>query len=106
MGDSTARIELRAKAIRSLRRKRDLRGHLVALVIVMGAFWVVWAVIAVQLGGWFPWPVFPTVGWGIGLALHAWSVYGPADRPLTEESIQREEQLLARAAIDDHDGRK
>jgi hypothetical protein len=60
---------------------------------------------AVQLGGWFPWPVFLTVGWGIGLALHAWSVFGPAQRPLIEENIQREERLLAPATIDDHDRR-
>ena len=93
--ESTTQAEVRAQAIRSLRRKRDFRGHIVAFLIVLGAFWVVWAVMAVQLDAWFPWPVFPTVGWGIGLALHAWSVYGPPPRPMTEESIQREERRLA-----------
>jgi hypothetical protein len=106
MSDTTAQAEWRAQAIRSLRRKRELGRHLVAFAIVIGAFWIVWAVVAVQLGGWFPWPVFPTVGWGIGLALHAWSVYGPAPRPMTEESISREERRLTRAAADDHDWRK
>ena len=28
------------------------------------------------------------VGWGIGLALHGWGVYG--ERPITEAEIQRE----------------
>ena len=93
--ESTTQAEVRAQAIRSLRRKRDFRGHLVAFLIVLGAFWVVWAVMGVQLGVWFPWPVFPTVGWGIGLVLHAWSVYGPPPRPMTEESVQREERRLA-----------
>ena len=93
--ESTTQAEVRAQAIRSLRRKRDFRGHIVAFLIVLGAFWVVWAVMAVQLDAWFPWPVFPTVGWGIGLALHAWSVYGPAIPPDDQESIQREERRLA-----------
>ena len=86
MSDSTTHAEVRAQAIRRLRRKRELRMHIVAFLVVLGALWVVWAVMAVQLDVWFPWPVFPTVGWGIGLALHAWSVYGPPPRPMTEES--------------------
>jgi len=34
------------------------------------------------------WPIFPMLGWGIGLGLHAWAVYG--SHPPTEEEIQRE----------------
>ena len=64
--ESTTQAEVSVQAIRSLRRKRDLSMHLVAFLIVLGALWVVWAVMAVQLDIWFPWPVFPTVGWGIG----------------------------------------
>jgi hypothetical protein len=41
---------------------------------------------------WFPWPVFVTLGWGIGVAFHAWDVYGP--RPITEDEIEPEEMFL------------
>ena len=34
------------------------------------------------------WPVWVILGWGIGLARHAWCAYG--ERPITEEEILRE----------------
>lgn len=34
------------------------------------------------------WPVWPTLGWGIAVAMSAWSVYG--SRPITEDDIQTE----------------
>jgi len=43
--------------------------------------------------GWtFPWPVFPTLGWGIGLALNAWDVYGRKD--ITAADVDREMEKL------------
>jgi hypothetical protein len=46
---------------------------------------VIWAVTGPH--GFF-WPVFPIVGWGIGVVMNAWDVYW---RPrITEKDIQRE----------------
>ncbi len=39
-------------------------------------------------GSWFPWPVFVTLAWGIGIAMNAWDVY--FRRPISEEDISRE----------------
>ena len=39
-------------------------------------------------GAGFFWPVFPIVGWGIGVAVNAWEAFGPD--PVTEERIRRE----------------
>jgi hypothetical protein len=50
---------------------------------------VIWAVINVH--GFF-WPVFPIVGWGIGVVMNAWDVYGR--REISEEDIQREMERL------------
>jgi hypothetical protein len=38
--------------------------------------------------------VFPIFGWGIGLGVHAWSVYGRRD--ITEEEIAREIDTMRR----------
>jgi 2TM domain len=79
----------RREALRQLKKKQGFRTHLIAYVLVNGFLWVVWGVIyAAASGPWFPWPVFPLFGWGIGLALHAWDVYGR--KPFTEEAIDRE----------------
>ena len=37
-------------------------------------------------------PIFPILGWGVGLAANAWDVYGR--RPITEDEIRRETDRL------------
>ncbi len=38
------------------------------------------------------WPIFPILGWGIGVAANAWDVYG--NKPPSEDEIQREVERL------------
>ena len=82
--------DLRTEAIRSLRKKRDFRSHLVAYVLVNALLVVIWA----ATGADFFWPIFPIVGWGIGVVFNAWDVYGR--RPITEEAIRKEQERLRR----------
>jgi hypothetical protein len=81
--------ELREQAITRLKKKRDFRTHLFMYVAVNVMLIVIWAI--TSDGGFF-WPIFPILGWGIGVAGNAWDVYGR--KPLTEEQIQREQQRL------------
>jgi uncharacterized membrane protein len=87
---ATTESGLREEAIRSLRKKRDFRSHLLAYTLVNAMLIVIWAV----TGANFFWPIFPIVGWGIAVAFNAWDVYGR--RPITEEEIQREQARLRR----------
>lgn len=80
--------ELREQAIRQLRKKRDFRTHLFIYVLVNAMLVVIWAV----TGAGFFWPAFVILGWGIGVAAHAWDVY--ARKPITEEEIRRETERL------------
>src|SRR3954452_23984536 len=82
--------DLRTVAIRRLHRKREFFEHLVSYLIVNGVLVVVWLIIALTTGAWFPWPLFPIAGWGIGLAFHAWSAFGPSSRPIDEAAVERE----------------
>jgi hypothetical protein len=82
--------DLRQEAIRRLKKKRDFRAHLVSYVLVNALLVVIWAVTS---SGFF-WPIFPLVGWGIGLAFNAWDAYGR--RPITEADIRREQERLRR----------
>lgn len=84
--------DLRAEAIRRLKKRRDFRAHLVAYLLVNALLLAIWAVVWLTSGVWFPWPLFAIFGWGIGLAFHAWDVYG--SRPITEDEIRREESRL------------
>jgi hypothetical protein len=83
-----ADVELREEALRRLEKKRDFRAHLLAYVLVNAFLWLIWGVVYAVGGTWFPWPVFPLFGWGIGLTFHAWDTYGR--RPFREQDIERE----------------
>jgi uncharacterized membrane protein len=75
----------RDRAVTQLKKRRDFYGHLLVYVLVNTFLVVIWAVTGAH--GFF-WPVFPIVGWGIGVVMNAWDVYW---RPrITEQDIQRE----------------
>jgi hypothetical protein len=76
---------LRQKAIKQLKRRRDFRGHLLVYVLVNAFLVAVWAL--TNPDGFF-WPVFPIVGWGIGVVMNAWDVYRGDE--FSEAQIRRE----------------
>jgi hypothetical protein len=67
--------ELRERAITRLKKKRDFRGHVFIYVAVNTMLVVIWAVTGAE----FFWPIFPILGWGMGVAFHAWNTYGNTD---------------------------
>jgi 2TM domain len=80
--------ELREQAILQLKKKRDFRTHIFIYALVNAMLIVIWAV----TGAGFFWPVFPIVGWGIGVGANAWDVY--ARKPISEDEIRRETERL------------
>ena len=88
---STRESDLRERAIKRLKKRRDFHGHVLVYLLVNAFLVVIWAV--TSPGGFF-WPIFPMVGWGIGVVMNAWDVYFAED--FGEEDIDREMQRLSR----------
>ena len=80
--------ELRKLAVSRLKKKRDFSTHVVIYVIVNAMLVGIWAV----TGAGFFWPIFPILGWGIGVGANAWDVYGR--KPITEDVVPRETARL------------
>jgi Domain of unknown function (DUF1707)/2TM domain len=59
---------------RRARARAGFQRHLFTFLWVNGMLVVIWAL--TNFGGYF-WPIWPIFGWGIGLASHAFAVYGP-----------------------------
>lgn len=53
------------------RRKRKLREHTRSYVIVNTFLASLWLVLGLTTGAWFPWFLFPLLGWGMGYTFHA-----------------------------------
>jgi len=89
--ERVATDDLRQAAITRLHKKRDLQAHVLAFVLVnlfLNAIWLL------TMPGGFYWPMFPLLGWGIGLAFHVWDVYGGSTP--SEEDIRTEMDRMSR----------
>jgi hypothetical protein len=74
----------REAAISRLKAKRDFTTNLVSYAVINAMLIGIWAV----TGAGYFWPIWVILGWGIGIAMHAWTVFGR--KPITEEEVQRE----------------
>jgi 2TM domain-containing protein len=83
---------LRAEAIAQLKKRRDFGAHLLVYFLVNGFIVLIWAM--TDLHGFF-WPIFPIVGWGIGVVLNAWDVFRRSS--FSEEQISRQIKHLQSA---------
>lgn len=79
---------LREQALRRLTKRRELNTHVVVFTLVNLTVWGIWAAIAATSGSSWPWPLFLTLFWGIGLVMNAWDVY--FRKPITEHELERE----------------
>jgi hypothetical protein len=75
----------REAAVKRLKEKRDFWSHVAVYVLVNALLVVVWAVTSGSLANF--WPMWPILGWGIALGLHAWDVFR---KPISEEAIRKE----------------
>jgi 2TM domain len=78
----------RERAIARLKKKSEFRADLLAYVLVNAFLVAIWAV----TGAHFFWPVFPILGWGIGVVFHARDAYW--GETFSEDQISREMQRM------------
>jgi hypothetical protein len=81
--------ELHELAVERLEKRADFWPHLLAYVLVNLTLVVVWFLTSSDV---IFWPLFPILGWGIGVAFHAWDVFRA---PVSEARIQREMERLS-----------
>lgn len=84
---------VREVALKRLADKKDFQQHLTIYGLVMTLLVVIWLL----TGGWgeYFWPIWPMLGWGLAVAIHAGSVYFEHQHP-TEEQIAREAEKVRR----------
>ncbi len=83
---------LRELALRRVKKRRDFHAHLFSYAVVNTLIWGIWAIVALTSGGWYPWPIWVTACWGIGLIFHVWDTY--FRRPITEDEVAKEMEHL------------
>ncbi|MBL0886406.1 2TM domain-containing protein [Myceligenerans indicum] len=79
----------RTQAVERLKKRSEFWTHLAVYVLINAMLVVVWFFTTAD--GFF-WPVFPLVGWGIGLFFHGVDTFR---RPFSEDRIRREMDRMA-----------
>ncbi len=73
-------IDLRERA-----RKRVVsRYHLSIYLVMVLVFWATWYVATYPEKRGIPWPIFPMIGWGMGILFHYLSAYH-GDKAVSKE---------------------
>jgi len=55
------------KQLHELAKKRvDFRRHLIVYFVINGILWATWWLSGTE----YPWPIWPTAGWGVGIIFH------------------------------------
>lgn len=85
--------QLRELAKARLIKRREFVAHLLAYLLVNAFFLAIWVI----TGAGFFWPVFPILGWGIGLLFHGWDTFSA---PLSKARIDREVTRLRRSSAE------
>jgi hypothetical protein len=72
-------------------RRASFKRHLATYIIVNAFLWLIWAFSGARTHeGSIPWPLWSTLGWGIGLASHYVSAYIASK----ENSVEKEYEKL------------
>ncbi len=58
--------------------KRAFYGRVAVFAAIAAGLWIIWAVVTDDKTG-TPWPIWPTLGMGVAVAIDAWRMFG-ADR--------------------------
>ena len=97
--------DLRRRAEKQLKRKAQFRQHLSSYLVVNGLLVAIWAL----TGRSYFWPIWPILGWGVGLAFDALSLRdgGPPTLAQIEaeaERLRRRDERRGAAGMDGVDG--
>lgn len=65
--------EINEQLWQQAKARADFKTHLTAYLIINGMLWLIWLFTSGAQS--HPWPIWPTIGWGIGLLFNYLDVY-------------------------------
>jgi len=65
-----ARERSRQRAERAVADQAAARRHLAAYVAGSALMIAIWLAVGLATGAWYPWPIWPILGWGFGVIHH------------------------------------
>jgi len=80
---------------RIAKKRADFKRHLASYIIINSFLWAIWYITEGRYEGlkdfYLAWPIWPTLGWGVGLAFNYFAAYHDMDK---DTATQREYDKL------------
>lgn len=77
------------------RKRAAFQRHLITYLVINGFLWVLWYLNGgYRFGGGTPWPIWPMLGWGIGLAFNYFEAYQGDKDSLAQREYKKLEREL------------
>jgi hypothetical protein len=73
-------------------KRADFKKKLFTYLIVNGFLWLIWLFTNQNNSGNYsniPWPIWPTLGWGIGIAFQYFDAYNKAGNSLADKEYEK-----------------
>jgi len=79
------------------KKRAGFKSHFITYLVMVPFFWLIWWFTGAHTSGGinWPWPIWPTAGWGVGLFFHYLGAYVFHK----ENSVEREYEKLKRERI-------
>ena len=83
---------------RMAQKRAQFKKHLTTYIIINGFFWVIWFIGDFMqfgnehYGSSYPWPIWPMLGWGIGLAFNYFEAYHGDKNTLADREYEKLKQ--------------
>jgi hypothetical protein len=79
------------KELWKIAKKRvGFKRHLATYIVINLMFWAIWFISDYKNGNTgFPWPIFPMIGWGIGLTFNFLGAYVFSDKLSVEKEFEK-----------------
>ena len=72
------------------KKRASFKSHLVTYIVINAFLWTLWYLTGGRdYNRGLPWPVWPALGWGIGLAFHYFGAYVTDGRHAIEKEYQK-----------------
>jgi hypothetical protein len=74
------------------KRRASFKSHFATYLVIVAFFWIIWWFTGAHDGGMgWPWPIWPTAGWGLGVFFHYLGAY-----VFKESQVDKEYEKLMR----------
>lgn len=71
-------------------RRASFKGHVATYVVMSVVFWIIWYLTGgPRYNRFVPWPVWPVLGWGVGVLFHYLGAYVYPKENSTEKEYQK-----------------